>query len=200
MALGQEIASFWEEQLSSATEHTLKRSLAVVLPSGTGTTALFLARYMARLNHDHAHHQVTVFAVPCCGSADYLQQQLVALDSHSGSQGTFPKILVPLEPATPPYHFGQASSALWGVYQELEGAGLTLDLLYGPRAWQLIFQHWGASPSSSAAAATASSSSSRLNDHTDMVYVHTGGLEGLPSQLARYRRLGLAKKPPDERY
>jgi hypothetical protein len=30
--------------------------------------------------------------------------------------------------------------------------------------------------------------------HTTLLYVHTGGIEGLESQLGRYRRLGLLSK------
>lgn len=34
--------------------------------------------------------------------------------------------------------------------------------------------------------------------HTALLYVHTGGLEGLASQLGRYRRLGLLAPGEEE--
>jgi 1-aminocyclopropane-1-carboxylate deaminase/D-cysteine desulfhydrase-like pyridoxal-dependent ACC family enzyme len=50
------------------------------------------------------------------------------------------------------------------------------DLIYAPRTWQTLFHHWEA-----------------LAPY-DLLYVHTGGLEGTASQLQRYARLN--PRPP----
>ena len=61
---------------AAASEAQASRELRVVLPAGTGTTALFLAR--------HAPRGVRVCAVPCVGDAAYLEEQMRALDRESG--------------------------------------------------------------------------------------------------------------------
>lgn len=173
--LAQDIATFWQQQGE-------QDKLAVVLPSGTGTTAVFLARHLSPLLPD-----VKVYAVPCVGDAVYLYQQMKSLDAAapisppSSGEPLLPHILAPQQQPQggKAYQFGQPSPMLWSVYEELREAGLQLDLLYGPRAWQVMFEHWGHAPFTTT--------------HSRVLYIHTGGLEGLPSQLARYRRgLGVA--------
>jgi len=43
------------------------------------------------------------------------------------------------------------------------------DLIYAPRTWQTIFTHWN-----------------HLANAYDLLYLHTGGVEGNASQLFRY--------------
>jgi hypothetical protein len=96
------------------------------------------------------------------------------------------------------YAFARPSQTLLQVWNELQSAALQsqvprstpaslplllsasfagqqsfgFDLVYAPRTWQTLFHHWGA-----------------LSDY-DLLYVHTGGLEGNPSQLKRYQATG----------
>ena len=66
----------------------------VVVPAGTGTTALFLARHLRDAD-------VEVCAAPCATSASELKRQMTLLDDASGAIGAFPTIL-----GAPPYRFG----------------------------------------------------------------------------------------------
>ena len=180
--LAEELIGFWKEQVPAS--NVGRRRLAVALPSGTGTTALFLARHLAHLD------DITVFAIPCCGSVEYLKRQLDTVDAQSGDYHHYPHILSPLatEEPSPSYQFGQPSSSLWNIYQELAVAGLPLDLLYGPRAWQVMFQQYWEKREEGG---VVGGCSGRLEGYSDVLYIHTGGMEGVASQLARYRRLGL---------
>jgi 1-aminocyclopropane-1-carboxylate deaminase/D-cysteine desulfhydrase-like pyridoxal-dependent ACC family enzyme len=166
-ALAEEIESYW-----AVLGPTLGASarLAVVLPSGTGATGLYVARHVRRPDVD-------VHAVACVGDGEYLRRQLGALDGRSGALGRLPKVLEGSEK----HRFGTPSEGLGRVWGELRDAGLRLDLLYAPYAWSVVFERWEA----------------LWGAYDAVMYVHTGGLEGLASQLARYRRQGWLTDVPD---
>ena len=156
-------------------------SLAVVLPAGTGTTALYLAKHLGRMATEKGkgNEEVGVYAVPCVGDGDYLKSQMTRLLSSGGREGRTTKggDYVPhvLE-GSMPHVFGKPEHALLVIWQELkEKHGLELDLLYGPHAWRAMREHWGVLAAR----------------HRSVLYIHTGGLEGVGSQLERYRRLGM---------
>jgi len=136
----------------------------VVLPAGTGTTALFLAR--------HLEGVAAVVAIPCVGDAEYLQQQMSRVDAASGDRREFPAIL-DMPPTRP---FGVPDPALLEVWETVRAAGLEVDLLYAPRAWEVLLQ--------------ACDAQHRLVRGKKILYVHSGGLEGVGTMLARYRRQG----------
>lgn len=72
------------------------RKLDVVLPCGTGTTALFLQR--------HVPPGVQVYGVPCngggSGDGSSLMRRMEYLDARSGGHRVFPKLLMPPPDAT----------------------------------------------------------------------------------------------------
>ena len=74
--LASEIGAWW-----TGRSDTTATALRVVVPAGTGTTALYLARH---LSASAGMEGARVFAVPCVGDAAYLRQQMVALDAASG--------------------------------------------------------------------------------------------------------------------
>jgi hypothetical protein len=183
-------------------------SLAVVLPAGTGTTAYFLAKHLLLLHHQageqgptraegeaesaaggespsrregglRAAPRIRVFAVPCCGDGRYLRQQMGRLEGREEVDGTWPITI--LEGASRPV-FARPEAGLYATWQALRREGLLVDLIYAPYAWQVMLEHspelWGS--------------------HSHVMYVHTGGLEGLESQRARYRRMGLENGNGDE--
>ena len=80
-ALAADIADWWQTQQ----QHS--QQLSVVVPAGTGTTALFLAR--------HAPPEVRVFAVPAVGGEAALLAQVSRLDAASGGIGKLPRVLLP---------------------------------------------------------------------------------------------------------
>ncbi len=119
-----------------------QESLPVVLPSGTGTSALYLQKYL-RLYAP----AMQVWTVPCVGDVAYLQQQFSVLEADATSH---PKIL------TPPkrYRFGKLYGELFAVWCEIkEETGVEFDLLYDPIAFvtlldmpfaeQFIYIHQG---------------------------------------------------------
>ena len=149
----------------------------VVLPAGTGTTALFLAR--------HAPPGVRVFAVPCVGDEAYLRQQIRQLERASGGRGSSSGVEVLSPPPESAVAFGTPSARLLRTWREAAASGVLLDLLYGAVAWDTMVDSWlhpGARP-----------------HPAKLLYVNCGGHEGLPSQLMRYRRAGLldGEEPED---
>lgn len=162
--LAREIAESWRGSPASA-----GRTLAVVLPAGTGTTAYYLGKHLGILDPD----SIRVYAVPCCGDGEYLKRQMARLGPLEEGRVNI------LEGSDRPV-FARPELSLYITWSELKLAGLLVDLVYAPYAWQVMVQHTG----------------ELWKGHDAVMYVHTGGLEGLSSQLGRYRYLGIA--PPNE--
>lgn len=180
--LADEIRTWWEgheaqeagRQQTAAMSSSFSSSssssspLSVVVPSGTGTGALFLAR--------HVPPSVRVYAVPCVGGPDGLRQQMRALDAASGAVGIFPEVLAPPAELTTP--FAAPSAAVLASWREAaEAHGLLLDLVYGAIAF-----------------GTLASRGFRVGGARATLYVHCGGLEGLDTSLRRYARSGLLRE------
>lgn len=103
-------------------------SLVVVLPSGTGTTALFLQKYLFE-------YGVEVYTTPCVGDSVYLKEQFTMLEKESKY---YPKILN----LDKKYHFGKLYENNYLIWKELkETTGIEFDLLYDPKGWLMIVQH-----------------------------------------------------------
>lgn len=144
-----------------------ERALAIV-PAGTGTTALFLARHARAAD---------VLAVPCVGGAAALRAQWRALDAAapaaSGGGAAAPRALDEPRAAV---RFGALDARVLRAWRAARRAGLELDLVYGAPAWAQLLargvaeREWGARRA---------------------LYVHSGGLEGAASQLRRYARAGM---------
>ena len=102
-ALAREICEWWRTRpgggLDVPARRPAARALDIVLPSGTGTTALFLARHMPP--------GVTVYAVPCKGDASSLRERMTRLDERSGAVGVLPAVLPP--PPSHTFKFGAVS-------------------------------------------------------------------------------------------
>jgi 1-aminocyclopropane-1-carboxylate deaminase len=104
------------------------QQLAVFLPSGTGTTALYLQQYL----YDSA---TTVYTTPCVGKTDYLSRQFATLCPEPAK---YPVVLE----GTGHYRFGALYPAHLLLWQALrEETGIEFDLLYDPVAWQVLLQH-----------------------------------------------------------
>jgi 1-aminocyclopropane-1-carboxylate deaminase/D-cysteine desulfhydrase-like pyridoxal-dependent ACC family enzyme len=100
-------------------EYAVKNSLKVFLPSGTGTTAYFLAKYL----------EVEVLTVPCVGDENYLNKQFLWLGG-----GKKPTILKPRRK----YHYGKLYKNLYEIWKELKECGIEFDLLYDPVGWDTV--------------------------------------------------------------
>ena len=97
------------------------KSLAT--PSGTGTTALFLALGLPEFK---------VYTTPCVGNAEYLKEQMSALHE-------IPDNLIILEPEKK-YHFAKPYPEFLTLYQNLLENGIEFDLLYAPGMWKALLE------------------------------------------------------------
>jgi len=134
--------------------------LNIFLPSGTGTTALFLQKNLLTLNAEHLTH---VYTTPCVGDSSYLKKQFIELES---DEIYHPKILT-LEKK---HHFGKLYKENYKIWLKLhQETGVEFDLLYDPLGWRVLLAH----PEILL---------------TSTLYIHQGGVLGNESMLPRYER------------
>lgn len=130
----------------------------VFLPSGTGTTALFLSRYFKLNKID-----VEVYTTPCVGDVKYLQKQFSLL---ADDISLYPTILE----SSKKFHFGKLYKENYKIWIELQQqTGVEYDLLYDPIGWQVLVEN-------------------KELFSTQLLYIHQGGLIGNESMLPRYKR------------
>lgn len=107
----------------SATERKLSCVKSLATPSGTGTTALYLALALP---------QFRIYTTPCVGDADYLKQQMRALHE-------IPDNLIILEPSKK-YHFAKPYPEFLDIYKKLLDSTIEFDLLYAPSMWMSLLE------------------------------------------------------------
>jgi len=106
------------------TTHTIE-NLKVFLPSGTGTSALFLQKYL----------DIEVLTCPCVGSEEYLKKQFFELEK---DESLHPTILSTKKR----YHFGKLYKENYIVWKELQkDTGIEFDLLYDPIGWNTLLNN-----------------------------------------------------------
>lgn len=99
-----------------AKENKIK-NLKVFLPSGTGTTALYLQKYLP----------FEVLTCACVGDEAYLKKQFLELEKDN-----FPTILQ----REKKYHFGKLYKEFYEIHKELkEQTNIEFDLLYDSLGW-----------------------------------------------------------------
>ncbi len=134
--------------------------LNVFLPSGTGTTALFLAK---SFSVGMRASRPTVYTVPCVGDVEYLKKQFLMLEKN---EDFHPKILTPSKKR----HFGKLYRESYNIWLKLrEEMGIEFDMLYDPHGWLTLLEN-----------------PEILKKPT--LYIHQGGLIGNESMLMRYKR------------
>lgn len=113
-------------EILSWTRYENSAEFVVALPSGTGTTALYLHKHLSP-------HNIEVVTCPCVGGAEYLKQQFADL-----GESSFPTILeLPAK-----HHFGHLYRQDYITWKELlEQTHVEFDLLYDPMMWQCL-QSW----------------------------------------------------------
>ena len=100
-------------------------NLKVFLPSGTGTTALFLQRYL----------DIEVLTCTCVGDRSYLKKQFLDLESDESKHPTICE-------TKKKYHFGKLYKENYIVWKELkEQINIEFDLLYDPIGWNTLLDH-----------------------------------------------------------
>jgi len=100
----------WQEDASI-------NNLHVVIPSGTGTTAFYLAETLP----------YTCYTTAVAGSREYLLEQI-------GSLGAVPSNLHVISTENT-YHFAKPYREFLALYEELKSGGIEFDLLYAPKMW-----------------------------------------------------------------
>lgn len=116
--LAQEII-VWQEEKGIG-------SLDIFLPSGTGTTALFLQKYLPKNR---------VYTTPSVGDEVYLKEQFFALEQDETSHPT----ILTLEKK---HHFGKLYRENYKIWLELQQqTGVEFDLLYDPLGWRVLLAH-----------------------------------------------------------
>ncbi len=180
--MANEIVSFWGERGKGM-------PLSVCVPGGTCTTAMLLSREINLLLKDveeETRLDIKVVVIPCVGDSRYARRQMKALDLSTGGNGIddIPLILKP--PSNKNYfRFGEPNAEILKTFLEMkDDYGVYLDLLYGAPAWSIILEHWKVERYSDGA------EDSPIKGR-QLMYVHSGGLEGISSQLTRYKHKGL---------
>ncbi|WP_375087945.1 1-aminocyclopropane-1-carboxylate deaminase/D-cysteine desulfhydrase [Shewanella youngdeokensis] len=132
--------------------------LTVFLPSGTGTTALFLNEYFVLNNHN-----INVMTCACVGGEAYLEQQFSELIEDS----KFHPVVIK---TAKKYHFGKLYKAFYDIWKKVGEQGIEFELLYDPKGWLCVEQYL------------------QNNADTTVLYIHQGGLLGNATMLPRYQR------------
>ena len=103
-------------------ENNLK-NIKIFLPSGTGTTALFLNIFL----------NVDVLTCACVGNDEYLVEQFKQLEPNLSLHPTILK-------KEKKFHFGKLYKSSWEIWKELQiQTNIEFDLLYDPIGWQTLF-------------------------------------------------------------
>ena len=128
------------------------------LPSGTGTTALFLAKALKV----HGADNIKLFTTPVVGSKEYLLEQFRELEA---DENYYPTII----DTKKRYHFGKLYREFYLLWLELQNEiGLEFDMLYDPKGWMALLEH--------------------IDKFDNLVYIHQGGILGNATMLERYKR------------
>ena len=99
--------------------------LNIFLPSGTGTTALYLQKHLTD----------SVYTVPCVGDIDYLKKQFLML---AEDEKHHPTILEPSKKRHFGKLYGEAYEMWLKLRQEIE---IEFDLLYDPHGWLTLLEY-----------------------------------------------------------
>ncbi|MFV0574670.1 MAG: 1-aminocyclopropane-1-carboxylate deaminase/D-cysteine desulfhydrase [Vibrio sp.] len=154
----QQLAQEIIEWAQSQQLNDLTNKLTLALPSGTGTTAVFLSKHLKP-------HNIDVLTCACVGGEDYLIQQFNEL----ASSEFHPTILQ--ASAKPKHHFGKLYLVDFEIWQSLKDqTKVEFELLYDPYMWQCL-NDWRAK-----------------NPNKPLMYIHQGGLLGNVSMAKRYLR------------
>lgn len=96
----------------------------VFLPSGTGTSAAFLAKNLVEFQ---------IFTTPCVGDENYLKEQI-------SSFGNFSNLHI-LKPAIKAY-FGSLKPQFYEIWSQLKKqSGITFELIYDPQGWLTLLKN-----------------------------------------------------------
>jgi 1-aminocyclopropane-1-carboxylate deaminase/D-cysteine desulfhydrase-like pyridoxal-dependent ACC family enzyme len=107
----------WQEQ------NTIEK-LNIITPSGTGTTAYYLAKIISTCK---------LITSPVVGEIEYLHVEMEAL-------GDIPKNLHVIN-TQKRYRFAKPYKEYYQIYQELKECGIEFDLIYAPKMWLALLEN-----------------------------------------------------------
>jgi 1-aminocyclopropane-1-carboxylate deaminase/D-cysteine desulfhydrase-like pyridoxal-dependent ACC family enzyme len=137
-----------------------KSDLKVFLPSGTGTTALYLQKFLKNTKINN-NIDIEVLTVPCVGDIKYLQKEFEELEILD----IYPTILSPKKK----YHFGKLYPHLFELWKEIKNnTNIEFDLLYDPIGLETLKTYL------------------QNNPNSNILYIHQGGLIGNETMIQRY--------------
>ncbi|GMH81530.1 hypothetical protein TrVE_jg1069 [Triparma verrucosa] len=167
--LAAEIYDFYVDHIPEGSR------IATVIPCGTGCTALLVHREIRRLMERHEGEGcLEVVGVGVCGGRKGIIQQMKLLSEATGGAGeTLPEVIDCKVP------FAKPDQRVLDIWKEMKEYGVFLDLIYGAPAWLSIFRE-------------RQKEEGKLKN-MQILYVHTGGLEGISSQLTRYKHLEMVE-------
>lgn len=134
--------------------------LQLMLPSGTGTTALFLQKRFVQLSLP-----IEVLTCACVGGDACLLRQFSELET---DERFHPRVL----PSGKKFHFGKLYLSFYQMWAKLkQQTGIEFDLLYDPQGWGALLAYLNV----------------RTEDAA-VLYIHQGGILGNETMLPRYQR------------
>lgn len=130
----------------------------IMLPSGTGTTALFLQKNL---------EDYEVLTCACVGGESYLKKEFFHLEE---DEQYHPKILK----SEKKYHFGKLYKEFYETYKDtLKETKVEFDLLYDSLGFLCLFAYL---------------QNFQDEKKPNIIYIHQGGILGNKSMLQRYER------------
>ncbi len=105
------------------------KDLDIFLPSGTGTTALFLSKALIERDSN-----IKVYTTPCVGDKEYLFRQFQELEKDS----KYYPVVLDLDKK---YHFGKLYKEFYQIWLELQKSGIVFDMLYDPKGWMVVTKY-----------------------------------------------------------
>ncbi len=150
------------EEITQWAEIEKMDDVKVMLPSGTGTTALYLQK----------HLDFEVLTCACVGANEYLEDQFQAL-----SKGAFqhPTILSMQKK----HHFGKVYTEFYDIWLSLKKqTGIEFELLYDPLGWLTLRGYM-----------QVQKNNVEQSNPPPILYIHQGGVLGNDTMLARYNRM-----------
>jgi 1-aminocyclopropane-1-carboxylate deaminase/D-cysteine desulfhydrase-like pyridoxal-dependent ACC family enzyme len=127
--LANELIDWVESHTNSCEDGALesRQQWVVALPSGTGTTAFYLHKYLQP-------YGIEVVTTACVGGEDYLKAQFLQLSS-THSQPTIWSL-------DTKHHFGKLYQDDFQIWTTLmEQTGVEFELLYDPLMWRVLLMH-----------------------------------------------------------
>ncbi|MPY26239.1 pyridoxal-phosphate dependent enzyme [Shewanella sp. YLB-07] len=152
------VSKLAEEIVQWADENEL-HNLVVFLPSGTGTTALYVNKYFVEQGIN-----IRVLTCAAVGGSAYLTQQFTELSDN-------PKHHPEIVTLAKKYHFGKLYPEFYEMWKTLSLSGIAFELLYDPLGWLALEYYLNTS-----------------SEDVPILYLHQGGLLGNETMLPRYMR------------